>query len=77
MERSQGFPATGAVTTSQAAEMLQVSEERVRQLADAGRLRVLGVVGNGTRLLDRASVERLAAARALNPPRAGRPRGGA
>lgn len=63
------------MTVTEAAELLQVSEGRVRQLVKAGRIADAGNVGSA-HLVQRASVERLAAARALNPPRAGRPRKG-
>ena len=63
------------VTVSEAAELLQVSPARVLQLIRAGRIADAGRVGPA-HLVDRQSVEVLAAQRALDPPRAGRPRKG-
>lgn len=62
------------MTVREAAGLLQLTPERVRQLADDGRIRIAGYAGR-MRLLDRASVEHLAAARAVDPPRRGRPKG--
>ncbi len=61
------------MTVSDAAALLQVTESRVRQLVKAGRIADAGRVGPA-HLVDRQSVEVLAAQRALDPPRAGRPR---
>jgi hypothetical protein len=61
------------LTISQAADLLQVTPARVLQLVKAGRIADAGRVGPA-HLVDRQSVESLAAARALDPPKAGRPR---
>lgn len=49
------------------AELLGVSAQRVRQLADEGKLPPAAVTPRGLRLFDRAAVERLAADRGRAP----------
>lgn len=49
-----------AITTGEAAEILGLGRERIRQLADGGQLRLLGRSRRGHRLLARASVEQYA-----------------
>lgn len=63
------------MSVTDAATLLQVTPARVLQLVKAGRIADAGTIG-AAHLVQRASVERLAAARAINPPRAGRPRKG-
>gem|GEM_PF-3474230 len=60
-------------TVTEAATLLNLSDTRVTQLLRDGRLIDAGTIGP-LRLVDRASVDRMAAARAAHPPRPGRPR---
>lgn len=57
------------MTVTEAAELLRVSESRVRQLVKADRIADAGTVGPA-HLVHRASVEK----RAASIPRPGRPR---
>ncbi len=59
------------IMTTEVARRLGLSEDRVRQLADAGKIPMTRTA-SGTRLFDPAEVQRVRDARAQRPEQGGR-----